>query len=229
MENLHPVQMHILCELLFRPIALFTDLNMDGMTSDHFSYHIRELLKRQFVVKLIKGYTLTDEGKEFANRMDTDTQTMEKQPKVSVVLCPYRVRDGITEYAIHTRLKEPYYGYTGFMTGKVRYGETVVEAAQRELYEEMRLSGTCTPLYVLHEMVYDKTGKMLEDKFFNAVLVHDIVGELLEIFEGGRNKWVTREEFFRLTPRYHNEDEIFLWFEKRDKKFKEKKYFIEGF
>lgn len=229
MNNLHPIQMQILRELLFHPTSHFSKLNISGLSSDHFSHHIRELLKAELILKDEKSYSLTPKGKEFALHIDTDTNKIEKQPKVSVLLCPYRIKNGITEYAVQTRLKEPYFGYTGFMTGKVRYGETVYEATARELYEEMGLSGKATPLYVLHEMVYNKENVLLEDKFFHALLITNIVGELVPEIEGGRNQWMTKEQFFNISPKYHNEEEIFDWFETRDKKFKEKKYFIASF
>lgn len=221
--------MQILRELLFRPTSHFSELNISGLSSDHFSHHIRELLKAELIVKSEKSYSLTAKGKEFALHIDTDTNKIEKQPKVSVLLCPYRVTNGVTEFAVQTRLKEPYFGYTGFMTGKVRYGETILEATARELYEEMGLSGKAAPLYVLHEMVYSKENAILEDKFFHAVLVTGIVGELKAEIEGGRNQWMTKKQFFEISPKYHNEEEIFTWFETRDKKFKEKKYYIETF
>jgi 8-oxo-dGTP pyrophosphatase MutT (NUDIX family) len=40
---------------------------------------------------------------------------------------------------VQKRLKEPYFGYKGFISGKIRYGEKIFETAKRELKEEAGL------------------------------------------------------------------------------------------
>lgn len=230
MENLHDIQMKILRELLFYPNSRFTDLNIEGLDNDHFSYHVRVLVTNGFVVKDSKGYTLTKDGKEFANRMDTDLSVMEKQPKVSVLIISEKEISGIKKYMVQTRLKEPYYGYKGFMTGKIRYNETIYEAASRELMEETGLMAKFSYQFLLHEMVYDKrTNEILEDKFFNVVYGQINGGKLVKRSEAGMNEYVTEQEFFRMSPKYHNEDDIFRWYLSGNKEFIEEKYYIEKF
>lgn len=230
MKELHKIQMIILRELLFKPNSRFTDLNIVGLSNDHFSYHIRVLIESGLVEKSLNKYLLSTKGKEFANRMDTETAVIEKQPKTSVLIIPEFISDsGKKTYAVQRRLKEPYYGYHGFMTGKVRYGETIFDASHRELTEEMGLSGTFEHLFVLHEMVYNQEGLMLEDKFFHIVKVSHIMGELLQEIEGGQNLIMNEEEFYKMTPLYHNEIKIYEWFKSGQKGFIEEKYFIDSF
>jgi 8-oxo-dGTP pyrophosphatase MutT (NUDIX family) len=229
MENLHKVQMQILQELLFHPNARFTDLNISGLSNDHFSYHVRSLIELGFVNKEDGKYSLTMNGKEYANRIDTSNTQIEKQPKISVLIIPEIEIDGVSKLAVQQRLKEPYYGFQGFITGKIRYGETVFQAAARELKEEMDLEAEFEYLYTLHEMVYDKEGNMLEDKFFHVVHAVNVAGQLIEQTKDGKNSWVTVEEFYAMEKKYHNEVEILEWFLKETKGFLEMKYFIEGF
>jgi len=48
---------------------------------------------------------------------------------------------------------------------------------------------------VYHELVYQQeTGEQLEDKIFFVVHCTNTKGKLLEVFEGGRNRWMTRQE-----------------------------------
>lgn len=202
MNDLNPIQMSILKELLFKPNSRFTNLNEAKISSDQFSYHLRSLIELGLVEKKDGLYVLTLQGKEFANRMDTAVNKIEKQPKVSVLIVPIKIVKGKKMYLISTRLKEPYYGFKGFMTGKIRFGETVEEAAQRELMEETGLKGKIKHCFVLHEMVYKKDGEMLEDKFFNIM---------------------------EATPKYHNEEEIFGLYKKGKSDFMEKKYYIDSF
>lgn len=222
--------MLILKELLFRPGLRFRDLiGTTQLTSDHLSYHLNSLVEANLIQKNENKYTLTLPGKEYANRMDTNENKIEKQPKVSVVLIPKIIKNKKTFYLVQRRLKEPYFGYFGFMSGKIRYGESVFETAKRELKEEANLEAEkFKHIYILHEMVYSKEGNLLEDKFFNVIAIHKVTGEI-QNDRGSDNRWVTEKEFYALTPKYHNEEEIFEWYKKRDVKFKEKKYFIDTF
>lgn len=86
---------------------------------------------------------------------------------------------------IYTRRKQPFYGKQGFLTGKVNYGETVLETARRELKEETNLEGQPSLAMIKHYHVYDKsTGKLLEDKFFYVCLCENPEGELQGCEEG---------------------------------------------
>jgi 8-oxo-dGTP pyrophosphatase MutT (NUDIX family) len=229
MTDLHFVQMRILRELLFHPNSRFSDLNLSGLSSDHFSYHIRTLLKEGLVAKNKERYSLTSKGKTFASGIDTDSARLEKLPKVGVLVVTEKISKGKKYLAVQTRKKEPYYDYSGFITGKVRYGEKIFETAARELKEEMGLSAKFKLCFVLHEMVYDKQGNQLEDKFFHIIKAYSPKGKLKETTEEGVNRWVALTDFKKLKPIYHSELQILGWYLKDDRDFKEKKYVIEQF
>lgn len=165
----------------------------------------------------------------YSAKMDTDNMKMEKQPKIGVLISPVMIKGGKKMFVIQQRLKEPYYGYWGFITGKVKWGEKIPEAALRELKEETGLEGTVKPSFVFHEMVYDKEGNLLEDKYFHCVRVVVTNDTLKEKEEGCANKWMTKKEFMNISPKYHSEDEIFEWFENEKIEFTEQTYFIEKF
>jgi len=197
--ELHSVQATILRELLFKQSARFTELNIKDLTSDHFTFHINKLVEAKLVEKTLENkYTLTISGKEFANRLDTDNAKMERQPKVCVSVICTKTEDEVTKYLIQKRLKQPYYGYYGVITGKIRWGETFTETAERELMEEAGLEGKLTLKGIKHKMDYDTDGKMLEDKIFFVHLAENCTGTLLEKFEGGENLWCSIEEIKRL-------------------------------
>jgi len=210
MKKTHKTQMKILKELLFKPNATFTDLNTSDLTSDHFSYHIKLLLEHNYIIKNDAGtYTLTDKGKEFANTMDTEKIKIEKQPKVAVFIIPEKKIDEIPHVLIQKRLKEPYFGHQGFMSGKVQFGEPIHEAAKRELKEETGLSGNLVFKGIFHDIIYSKQDKLLEDKLFHIFIAQDCKGRLLKKFEGGENYWIKKKDFATLENKYYNEDEIF--------------------
>lgn len=199
----HTAQMAILRGLLLAKKAAFSDLQKStGLTSDHANFHIKKLVLGGYVEHIPKTYgeyQLTRRGKEYANRMDTDEQKIEKQPKISVVLV---VVNDKGEHLQQQRLKQPYYGYWGHPTGKIRWGETMEEAASRELKEETGLSADFIPLGFYHKLDYDDNGELLEDKYLCLVYGTNPKGNLIEKSEGQRNVWLSDEEF-----------------EKKDKKF----------
>lgn len=166
-----------------------------SLTSDHFNFHIKKLVEVGYVQKHDASYSLTSRGKEYANRMDTDENEIEKQPKVSVVLLVERNHDGRREFLTQQRLKQPWYGFYGRAGGKVRWGESFEEAAARELKEETGLDGAFTFSHVFHKRDYKTSdGSLLEDKIFVIMHCNDFTGEMLEVFEGGKNFWMTQDE-----------------------------------
>ncbi len=82
--RIHSAQTVILRELLFHPSVKFAGLQkMTGMESDHFAFHLQKLVDLGLVEKMSRGvYTLTQKGKEYANKLDTDNNTIERQPKI---------------------------------------------------------------------------------------------------------------------------------------------------
>lgn len=193
-QKVHQAQVAILHVLLFRPHAGFAELQKaSGLSSDHFNFHIKQLLEQEFVSKNAEGkYTLTIKGKEFSNRFDTDAREVERQPKVAVCLI---IHDAAGRTLMQQRLKQPYYGWWGRPTGKIRWGETILQAAARELMEETGLEADLEFGGVHHKMDFNReTGALLEDKIFFEIFGTNPRGELTVEFEGGRNQWMDDDE-----------------------------------
>jgi ADP-ribose pyrophosphatase YjhB (NUDIX family)/predicted transcriptional regulator len=209
--NAHAAQVAIMRHLLFKPQAGFSELQKaTDFTSDHFNFHIKKLIEEGYVEKLEKHYRLTHKGKEYANRMDTDENEIEKQPKVSVAITLERQNDrGEREFLFQQRKKNPYYDFWGRMGGKIRWGESVIEAAERELKEETGLEADFEYKLLYHKRDFSKTtGKLLEDKMFFCVYATEFSGDLIEEFEGGINRWMTVEEFHKVPKRFKSVDEF---------------------
>jgi 8-oxo-dGTP pyrophosphatase MutT (NUDIX family) len=210
--EVHGAQTSILRELLFVKDAGYAQLQKPtGLTSDHFNFHIARLVNLGLVEKVARGkYRLSHRGKEFANKLDTDERKIERQPKVAVILAAEREVKDSKQYLFQERLKNPYYGYWGFPSGKVRWGETLLETAARELKEETGLVADLELMGQYHEHTYMKeTGELLEDKLFHVVRAFNVQGEVIEQFEGGRNVWMTTGEFEKYDKKYNSFDKEF--------------------
>src|SRR3954462_7946894 len=94
--KIHDAQTLILRELLFTPTAGYAQLQKPtGLTSDHFNFHISRLVELGLVEKAGRGsYKLSLAGKEYANKLDTASNTIERQPKLAVMLAISREVDG---------------------------------------------------------------------------------------------------------------------------------------
>ncbi len=205
----HDAQMKLLRQLLLSSSSKFSELTKaSGLTSDHVNFHIKKLIENGFVEHLPKSYgqyRLTTKGKEYSNRMDTDEQVIEKQPKLSVVL------DIVNDDGRHLqqeRMKHPYYGYWGRPTGKIRWGETMLEAAARELKEETGLEAELKVGGFYHKLDYDSDGNLLEDKYFCFVRGINPEGEMIMETDGLRNEWLSDEEFLAKEKRFGNLEDI---------------------
>jgi ADP-ribose pyrophosphatase YjhB (NUDIX family)/predicted transcriptional regulator len=209
--NTHEAQVAILRHLLFLPHSTFSELQKaTNLTSDHFNFHVKKLVEEGYVDKSDRQYKLTHKGKEYANRMDTDDNSIEKQPKVSVAITlERRNKKGEREFLFQQRKKNPYYDFWGRVGGKVRWGESVLDAANRELKEETGLEADFEYKLLYHKRDFSKTtGKLLEDKIFLCVYATKYEGRLLESFEGGINKWMTVDEFHKMPKRFNSVDEF---------------------
>jgi ADP-ribose pyrophosphatase YjhB (NUDIX family) len=207
--NVHAAQTAILRELLFRPQAGYAELQRPtGLTSDHFSFHVAKLVELGLVDKVARGkYKLTARGKEYANKLDTDQNTIERQPKCAVMLCIEKQINGKRYFLLQERLKHPYFGFWGVPTGKIRWGETILQTAARELMEETGLEADFRYVGIYHEHAYQKeSGELLEDKIFHVVHCQNPRGKLTEEFEGGRNTWMTKREASATAKKFDSVD-----------------------
>lgn len=222
----HTTQMEILNHLLHAEAATFSELQKStDLSSDYVNFHLKALISANFIQKDDNRYSLTIVGKEYANRMDTDEKVIEKQPKLSVVLV---VVNNSGELLAQQRLKQPYFGYWGRPTGKIRWGETMQEAAARELSEEAGLSADWEIKGLYHKMDFNAgTDDILEDKFFVLAYGTNPQGNLITEFDGGKNAWMADDELVRQDKVFESIVEISQICRKKSITIFEKRYDYE--
>ena len=210
MKQLHLIQLQILRKLLFATSLRYTEMKPDNeMLNNQFDFHLDQIIKEGWVTKTKEGYFLTSSGKEYANRMNTGTATIEKQAKIGAIVCAFCERNGKRQYLVYTRLKQPFYGCQGFMSGKIAYGETVIDGAKRELKEETNLDGEPQVFSIRHFRVFDKqTGELLEDKFLYYCLVRNPEGEIVDSAEG-KYEWIDEDKIDSHVTNHFESLEVF--------------------
>lgn len=193
---MHAIQLGILHKLLFSPSLPYSKLKPSSqMENNQFDFHLDQVMKAGYIAKQGRVYILTDQGKEYANMIDRDAQSVTKQAKISMAVCPRRIVDGKKQFLIYTRLKHPFYKCQGFLSGKVGYGEAVIDAVKRELKEETNLEGEPVITSIRHYRVYNQDAMLLEDKFMFFCVVDNPRGDLIES-EEGMYEWIDEENLF---------------------------------
>jgi len=224
--EVHSAQTSILRELLFHPSAGFAELQKPtGLDSDHFKFHINRLVELGYVEKQDGKYALSIKGKEYANRLDTEKHEVEKQPKISVGLI---IENDEGKILAQQRLKQPFYGYWGRPTGKVGWGETLLETAARELMEETGITADLRVSGFYHKMDYTEgEDKLLEDKIFCLVHGTNPQGKLIADMEGYHNEWLSDEDLLEKNKVFQSITEITDLARKPGVGFIEQKYFYD--
>ena len=142
----------------------------------------------------------------------------------------YFVLGDENEYLVQKRLKQPYYGFYGGITGKVTWGETIKEAAIRELMEETNLSGKPILVGLEHKMDYEKmNGSLLEDKLFFVFRVNEPEGKLKRKFKGGENIWLNENEITKLPDKFDDIDLLLKMLRNNSISFIERKYKVKQY
>ena len=194
--KLHNLQKTILKKLTLRQTLRFNELLIPGLESEHMNYHLKKLLNYGMVTKKENMYTLTDKGKDYTNLMDDQIELIEKQPKSSVLLHVLRISNNIVvEHLLNKRLRQPYFGKIGRITGKVRFGETLKQTAIRELYEETGLkAGKIFLEKVYHKLRHREDGNYIQDAIFYCFFVTEFTGKLIEKTPYQENFWMSAKD-----------------------------------
>lgn len=133
----HAVQKEIVRTLVSKSQAKYSELKPARIESNLFMYHVNQLIKRGVVEKADGLYKLTTLGSMYVDRANLDKLVFRIQPKIVTILT---VTSGKGRWLLLKRLHEPHMDRVGFPSGKLHYGETLEESAQRELFEKAGIS-----------------------------------------------------------------------------------------
>ena len=147
-------------------------------------YHLKALIKEGLVEKTEGGYCLTSEGKHFVDRANLASLKIRIQPKTITILA---VQNTKGEYVILERLHQPFINHKGFPSGKIHYGESLKDAANRELLEKTGMKDAQLDFRGNFIMKYTKDGQ----------IVNHIIGYVFSGVIGTDEPLDFRNEYFR--------------------------------
>jgi len=155
--------------LFYAPILTYAQLRPKGIESNHFAYHLEQLIKAGYITKQIDGYTLTADGLAFADRASHNNMTVRKQPHIVTTV---HLTNDLGQILVFTHAFQPYLGLSGYPQGRTHFEENVAQAAQRELTEKSGLTG----IPLTHRgMLYITT---LQDTTISKILSHVFSGSV---------------------------------------------------
>ncbi len=171
---MHAIQSKIIKDLTLNENLRYSQLKPAQIDGNLFSYHLKELLKREFIIKDNDRYTLTPQGAQYVARLSLDNSEIRVQPKV-VTAIVYKYKDG--SYLMLKKDKQPFYGYVSLPYGKIHVGERLADAASRELYEKTGLRGECEQKGVLNMLALDDVGDVFMHTIFHIFTVTKLIDD----------------------------------------------------
>ncbi len=195
--QLHRTQVSILHSLRYTESERFNALmHPTKHTSDTFKFHLRKLVKSGYVTKLENGqYQLTPVGKEYANSLNEQRRSVEKQPKVSILMVIAKVNEvGERLYLVQKRSRNPFYGYWSEVHGRAEWGESFEATAKRQLKRQAGLDADFSIRGFRRVRDFATNEILLEDKLFVILVAKNVSGELTNDYDGGNNAWLTFDE-----------------------------------
>ena len=189
----HEIRRDIILKLIHNPRMAYNELRSKKLPSNQFAYHLHSLENEGLIKKHEDGYGLTQEGRKLSTYIEGDTGGKAELPTPTVVVL---VRDG-KKILCQERLKEPFYGYWGFVSGKMNFGWNAIECALRDLQEETGLIAKNPKLRMVEFMKTKEGDKLLHHHIMFIVEVDEFSGELVKKTHKARHEWLTLEEYKR--------------------------------
>lgn len=165
---MHFIQKHILRLLSQYPSRRYSELQLHRVESNKFTYHLKKLMSGGYIKKAGVQYKLTTKGIHYCTRVNFDEHFVRIQPKVAtLIVC----KNEHAEFLMYQRATQPFLGMIGFPYGKVHLGESVKEAAEREIVEKTGITATLEQKGITYLLVTDERGEVIEH-----MLCHVFIG-----------------------------------------------------
>lgn len=187
--NLSPIQNHILSKLKNAKSLRYSELQPEKVPNDLFNYHLQYLVKKEYVNRLDKAYSLALKGIKHVADPYPSNNAITSLFKMNVITIVSRVTKDKIEILNQVRKSNPSYGKIGVMGGVVLKGESIEAAAARKLKQETGLEARFKIVGCERRIMY-KSGELFSDVIFPIAYADFHTGELVKESGFGSNMWV---------------------------------------
>lgn len=172
---MHVIQKQTLNALTSQGELRFSELKPLGVESNIFMYHLKKLMSHDLVEKSGVFYRLTSAGKRYVDQVSFKNLEPRIQPKiVTLVVCHNASGDTL----FYRRQKEPFREMVGLPHGKIHLGETLTNAADRELKEKTGLKASTKHVGDVYITVYAKK-KLITHMLSHVFVAKNPTGKLI--------------------------------------------------
>ncbi len=196
-ESVNKIQVQILRQLSKGGGRRFSEINTGDVPTDHFSYHLKQLIKYGFVEKSADNlYSLSAYGKTRSIMLYPNSNGFIEQGFMAVRIVVTKKVGKTLKYLIQERIVEPYKGVYGTPGEKILYGEKLSEAADRALKVQTGLTCPLELKGMIH-MFDELSGEIMQDKYFFIFSGSEPNGELIASGRSGKNIWISKDELIK--------------------------------
>ncbi len=130
-SDMHFVRKHILRHLMVNEGARFRDMRPPRVDSNLYAYHLKQLVKEDYVTHKDGAYMLSPAGMRYSDHLSLASTEPRWQPKIITKLV---VSNSAGEVLMWPKYRQPFLGLWSLPTGKVHYEDaSLLEASRREL------------------------------------------------------------------------------------------------
>lgn len=180
----HHIQKHIIGSLLYNETARFRDLRPLRTDTNLFSYHLGVLLKAGYVKKTELGYTLSQNGLTYVDRVSSEKMSVRTQPKIISMLL---VQNSDGDILLQKRDKQPFINSWTLPYGKLHISDVSISAAaHREASEKLNLQDIS-----LRHIGDAYIRVHMDQALLSTTLAHVFRGTTDNVEISEKNKWVS--------------------------------------
>ncbi|MFT4250679.1 MAG: NUDIX domain-containing protein [Candidatus Woesearchaeota archaeon] len=192
----HQTRKDILLKLIHSPRASFNELWDKQGESNAFAYHLSKLVDEGVVVKEDGLYSLSADGRSLVTEIEGDTGSKTRFPTPTVVIV---ARDDKNRVLAQRRLKEPFFGYWGFPSGKLNFGWNPQQRAVRDLKEETGLVAESVVLRCVEHVKTFEEEVLLHHHIMYIFEAFNCSGELVSKTHKASHEWLSVDEYLAKT------------------------------
>jgi 8-oxo-dGTP pyrophosphatase MutT (NUDIX family) len=203
-NHMHHIQRAILLKLAMSSYMRFSQLQPPHVPNNTFSYHLKKLLELGYIEASPHGYSATRKALKIIQ--DLDGQQRHTRPVTLAVLF---ITNPAGEVLLIERDSQPFKNWLGAPSGIIHGGESLQQAAVRELYEKTTI--IAEPTYFTSRGVLDfrYLQQNSNDMFIHAigfVFTYPYTGK--ETLQGkqtkhGKLSWVNLATCSNVLPEVH--------------------------